>query len=612
VRAICYHDPVWRSTPATDPHGAPDHNRQALRRIEPISARAPLALLLVSLTIIVAVWSWLAKPVMLARAPIDSSAKLECVSYAPFRGDQSPRDPTLEVSAEQIREDLVNLAAITRCVRTYSVDNGLDKVPELATQVGLKVFLGIWIGNNQYKNAQLIDTAIALSLKYPQTVAAIIVGNEVLLHGDMTPSDLRELLLSVKKRVKVPVTYADTWDYWLRYREIQDAVDFVTIHVLPYWDDIPTRAENAAARVAAVHEQLSSAFPGKEVVIGETGWPSMGRMREGALPSRINQARVISEILEVAKRDNFRVNLIEAFDASWKRYWEGTVGGYWGLFLADHATLKYPPGVPISNYPRWRLLMGSGLILAIAVFVVAWFSLRRRPWKPRLSSWIAVGISATVAGILFGISIDKMFYESFGWGGWLRWGSLLVASAAMPLLCAYAVMSGRALPSFLALMGPRDDRAQSISTLILGLNVLVVIVVATGAALGSVFDPRWQDLPFASLTMAAVPMIALSWLNRPGPGARPIAETVFAGVFFFSAAYIVFIEGTENWQALWTSGAYILLGLSMVGVRSKDALARGEPTISWAVRGGIRDAGSTPNSRAAFAEDIAPSSSATW
>jgi exo-beta-1,3-glucanase (GH17 family) len=562
--------------PADRQRGRPDHNRPISRRIEPIAARAPLALLLVSLTIIASVWWWLAKPVALTRAPIDAATKLECVSYAPFRDNQTPLDPTVEVSAEQIREDLIEVAGISRCVRTYSVDNGLDKVPELASQIGLKVLLGIWIGNNRLKNAQLVDTAVALSKKYPDTVTAIIVGNEVLLHGDMTPSDLRELLLSVKARVKVPVTYADTWDYWLRYREIQDAVDFVTIHVLPYWDDIPTRAEDAAAQVAAIHKQVSLAFPGKEVLIGETGWPSMGRMREGALPSRINQARIISEILEFARRDNFRVNLIEAFDASWKRYWEGTVGGNWGLFDADHHTPKFPPGVPVSNYPRWQPLMASGMILALSVYAAAWFGQRRKPWKPRPSSWIAVGVSATVGGILLGIAIDKMMYESFGIGGWLRWGSLLVATAAAPMLCANALMSGRALPAFVELIGAGENRPRSFPTFALGIVLIAIIVIATGAALGSVFDPRWQDLPFAALTMAAVPLATLSWLNRPGTGKRPIAETVFAAIFFFSALYIVFIEGIQNWQALWTSGAYILLGLAMYGVRSKEAVAQVE------------------------------------
>jgi hypothetical protein len=155
-----------------------------------------------------------------------------------------------------------------------------------------------------------------------------------------------------------------------------------------------------------------------------------------------------------------------------------------------------------------------------------------------------------------------------------------VGAAAAPLLCANALMSGRSLPAFVELMGPGENRPRSLPTFALGIVLIAIVVIATGAALGSVFDPRWQDLPFAALTIAAVPLASLSWLNRPKAGARPIAETVFAGIFFFSALYIVFIEGTQNWQAVWTSGAYILLGLSMCGVRSKEAIAQPEPLSS--------------------------------
>ena len=158
-----------------------------------------------------------------------------------------------------------------------------------------------------------------------------MVGNEVLLRGEMTTSDLAAYIRSVKSQVTIPVTYADVWEFWLRNREIYDAVDFVTIHILPYWEDIPVRAKFAAAHVDDIRKRMAVAFPGKEILIGETGWPSAGRMREGALPSRTNQARVVSEILDLAKREGFRVNLIEAYDQPWKRQLEGTVGGYWGL-----------------------------------------------------------------------------------------------------------------------------------------------------------------------------------------------------------------------------------------------------------------------------------------
>jgi hypothetical protein len=59
-------------------------------RMEPISLRTPLALLLMSLGAIAAIWWWLATPIVLVRAPIDPNAKLLCVSYAPFRGAQTP------------------------------------------------------------------------------------------------------------------------------------------------------------------------------------------------------------------------------------------------------------------------------------------------------------------------------------------------------------------------------------------------------------------------------------------------------------------------------------------------------------------------------------------
>ena len=211
---------------------------------------------------------------------------------------------------------------------------------------------------------------------HPGTITAIIVGSEVLLRGEMTVSDLREIIRSVKPRVDVPVTYADVWEFWLRYREVGADVDFVTVHFLPYWEDVPARAEDAAAHVDDIRKQVAAAFPGKEILIGETGWPSHGRMRDGALPSRINQARFISEILDRAGRENFRVNLFEAYDEPWKRRWEGTVGGYWGLLDGSDRKLKYPAGAAISNYPFWKLQMACGMVLCICVFGAALLTLR--------------------------------------------------------------------------------------------------------------------------------------------------------------------------------------------------------------------------------------------
>ncbi|MFB9264514.1 beta-(1-6) glucans synthase [Bradyrhizobium erythrophlei] len=539
--------------------------------MEPISLRTPLALLLISLSVIAAVWWWLATPVMLARAPIDPNAKLQCVSYTPFRGAQTPLDPTTQIPLEQIEQDLTDLAKVTDCVRTYSIENGLDQVPAVAAKVGLKVMQGIWLGSNRFKNLQQIAIAVRLAKEYPGVITSMIVGNEVLLRGEMTTADLAANIRAVKAQTEVPVTYADVWEYWLKNREIYDAVDFVTIHILPYWEDMPVKAKFAAAHVNDIRQRMAVAFPGKEILIGETGWPSTGRMREGALPSRTNQARIVSEILDLAKREGFRVNLIEAYDQPWKRQLEGTVGGYWGLFDSVKRQVKYPPGVAISNYPAWKLYMGSGMALSTVTLLVAWLTQRRRPWTPRPAAWIAVGICATTAGALLGIAADKMYYESYGIGGWLQWGALLAAAIASPLLIAHALIAGRSLPTFLELLGPRDYRGKGVLAALLAIVLAVTVVIAAETALGFTFDPRYRDFPYTSLTMAVVPFALLTMLNRPKEGVRPIAETVFAGVLTLAALYTIYNEGTINWQSDWTCVMYLLLAATLWRARAAQS-----------------------------------------
>jgi len=537
------------------------------------SLRTPLALFIVSLGIITGVWWWIAQPVNLSRPPIDASTRLDCVSYAPFRNQQNPLDPNFKVPPEQIAEDLAQLARITPCIRTYSVENGLNQVPALASKAGLKVLHGIWLGSNRTKNRQQIDETVALAKEYPGVITGIIVGNEVLLRGEMTAQDLVGYIRSVKSQVTgIPITYADVWEYWLRYREVYEAVDFITIHILPYWEDFPIRARYAAAHVDSIRKRVAVTFPAKEILIGETGWPSAGRMREGALPSRSNQARVISEVLELARQEKFRVNLIEAYDQPWKRQLEGTVGGYWGIFGNDPRVLKYPPGEPINNFPAWKWQLGAGLIYCTFVFLVAVLAQRRKPWPPRWTAWVAVALSATAGGALLGVAADKMVLESLGAAGWLHWGTLFGAAVLVPVFGAIALIDGRPLPTLIEFIGPKHLRDRSPLSVLLGFCLAVVAVIALETALGFVFDPRYRDFPYAALTMAALPFGLLGLLNRRAEGTRPIAEAVFGGVLVLSAAYIVINEGPANWQSLWTCALYAGFGLTLWRARGAKIL----------------------------------------
>jgi glucan 1,3-beta-glucosidase len=104
--------------------------------------------------------------------------------------------------------------------------------------------------------------------------------------------------------------------------------------------------------------------------------------------------------------------------------------------------------------------------------------------------------------------------------------------------------------------------------MVLGFVLTVTTLLAAETALGLLFDPRWRDFPFASLTMAVVPFGTLALFNRPTSGVRPIAETAFAALFAATALFATFNEGFDNWQSLWTSAAYLLLGITLWRARS--------------------------------------------
>jgi len=519
-----------------------------------------------AVTIVVAAWWWLGAPVSIPVAPLAAGEKLPCVSYAPFRGEQTPLDLSTRIPAWQIEDDLAQLAAVTECVRTYSVNLGLDQITPIAQRHGLKVLQGLWLGRDPEFNRFQIETAVALANRYPDVIRAIVVGNEVLLRGELSAAALTDIIRKVKAAVPVPVTYADVWEFWLRNRDIASAVDFVTIHLLPYWEDDPISARDAADHVVAITRQVAAGFAGKEIMIGEFGWPSAGRMRQGALPSPINQALVAQEVLARAKQEGLRVNLIEAYDQPWKRALEGTVGGHWGLMTADTRSAKFAWGKPVSNHPQWLWQALAGILLAGAVFAVV--ALLGQPNKLSLAGWVGVLANAVIPGIFVGWAIANIPVESFGVGGWVRSLALLAVVLVAPLAGTAALVRGIAVPPFARLLGRADERPSGLTASVLGTGLVILTVLAIQVALGLVFDPRYRDFPFVSLTAATTPYAVLALVadrGRPWPSA---AETIAAVTLALSAIYIALNETMANWQAVWLSAVLLVLAAILARLRA--------------------------------------------
>jgi exo-beta-1,3-glucanase (GH17 family) len=515
-------------------------------------------------------WWWLGAPVELPPSPA-AAGKLYCVSYAPFRDGQNPLVEGTRVDRRQIDEDLALLSRYTECVRTYSVDDGRDDVLESARRHGLKVLHGVWVSNDQAKTRRQIETTIAFAKDYADVIAAVVVGNEVLLRGEMSATDLAAIIREVKARVSMPVTYADVWEFWLRYPDLQNAVDFVTIHILPYWEDFPIPASAAAAHLAAIRSKVAAAMPGKEIVIGEFGWPSAGRMREGARPSPSNQARAITETLALAEREHFQVNIIEAFDQPWKRALEGAVGGYWGIFDRSGGAPKFSfAGGRVSDHPNWLVQALAGLLVAALTFGAAFAAGQDKGASRYL--WPRIAALAFLPAVLFGWTIETIPVESFSTGSWLRSLAFAAVAAAAPIVCAAACALGRAPPTFSSLLAFSGTRRDGLAWA-LGGTLIALMLVAVEAALGLVFDPRYRDIPFAPLSAAAVPFLVLLFSTPRPPGSRTIAETAAAALLGASAVYILFNEGFANWQAVWFCAG--LIGLSFILARARAAPGSG-------------------------------------
>lgn len=472
--------------------------------------------------------------------------RLQCASYSPFGKDQSPFDQPFVLRPQQMDTDLALLAKHFSCVRTYSM-TGLEGIPELARKHGLKLILGAWINampaDSEREVRKLIDAANA----YPDVVQSVIVGNETLLRQEVTGKYLEGLLAQVKSQVRQPVSYAEVWEYWLKHPQLAEHVDFITLHLLPYWDNQPSGIDGALQHVAEIRQQFDRAFPGKSILIGETGWPSEGRQRRTALPSRINEARYIRGFVRMADDHGWRYNLIEAFDQPWKRRLEGAVGGYWGLFDADRQEKDVLAG-PVSNEPDWPLWLALSTLIGGACLVLG-----GRPRSPGTAFAQPLGVALGAICLGFWCAQARVictFLDEWLWAAYLVLLNLLVMLHLSLALGTQEGWRGR-------LLGVLEARG--------GWWLLASGFAGAVWMLALVFDARYRNFPNAALLFPA-----LVYLYRPV--ATPRREATLLAVLI--AAGIVpqlALEGLDNLQAvLWAGVAALLAGALWRGLRQEQ------------------------------------------
>jgi exo-beta-1,3-glucanase (GH17 family)/cellulose synthase/poly-beta-1,6-N-acetylglucosamine synthase-like glycosyltransferase len=346
-----------------------------------------------------------------AVAPADLETPIDYVSYSPYLKGEDPRTHRQVIPPEQITADLAAIAGVAQGVRTYSTIDGIDQVPALAAKHGLNVTLGAWIGDTAERDKAEVEEVVQLS-KQHRNVRSVLVGNEVLLRGERTPEELITLIQKVKKQVRVPVSTGEIWYEWMQYPKLVNAVDFLAVHILPYWEGVAP--EQAVAYTIEKIDLLRKTYPGKRIVITEFGWPSQGYNRLEAEPGRLTQAEIIRDFIAEAERRGVEYNIIEAFDQTWKVN-EGSVGAYWGIFDADR-NLKFPLTGLVQTYDvAWKAAGGITIGLLLTFAGLFW----RRPTFGHALAF-AVCANALSFGIAAALAYPFEHYMNFGI--WVMWG----------------------------------------------------------------------------------------------------------------------------------------------------------------------------------------------
>jgi glucan 1,3-beta-glucosidase len=471
---------------------------------------APIAWLILALAMVAgALWWWrIGRPVPLPDAP---SARIACVSYAPFRKPgETPLDPHAFVSPERIDADLKALSERFDCVRTYSQAFGLSAVPQIAQKYGMKVLMGIWLGRDKKLNDSEVAMGIATAKAHPEVIRGVIVGNEVLLRGELSPDALSGYITKVRDALKddhVPVTYADVWEFWLRYPQMANFVDYITIHILPYWEDEPVPPEAAIQHVADVYARMKARFSGRAVMIGETGWPSEGRPRREARASLVNEARYLRDFLRYANSVDMPYNVIEAFDQPWKREQEGTVGGYWGIFDVN-AHPKFGMQGPVTEEPNWIVGWYAG-VAGVVLFLLAGFW-RRDLGNP--SSRVALAMAGFATATSIAWQGRRMIFDCRNQFEWVFSGLLCMLALLTAIYLARRVAARLAGASIQL----PDRRLRFLWMFGLAFYDLLLV-----------FDGRYRDFPLGLFWPPAVGFLIASLMETRDNCLVPMVEERF-------------------------------------------------------------------------------------
>ena len=238
-----------------------------------------------------------------------------------------------QLLASQVGRRIDLIAPHTRWVRSFACTEGHEVIPRLARAKGLKTMVGAWISHDRERNEREIEALIQLAKDGQVHIA--VVGNEVLLRGDLSEQELLAYVARVKAAVPddVQVGCVDAYFQFLERPALTKACDVLLANCYPFWEG--AGIDVAAMYLRHMHGLVKAAGGDKPVIITETGWPGNGQAVAAAVPSADNAMRYFIDVQQWGRSEGIKLFYFSSFDEPWKLAQEGEVGTQWGLWDKD-------------------------------------------------------------------------------------------------------------------------------------------------------------------------------------------------------------------------------------------------------------------------------------
>lgn len=255
------------------------------------------------------------------------------ISYTPYDGASGSCK-----SASEVASDIASIASDGfEVVRVYSTDcDTLTSVGPAVREHGLKMIIGVFVKESGCSpSTPEVKEQIDAIRSWGQfdLVNLFVVGNEALMSGYCTASELRELITTVKSSCSEytgPYTIAETLDSWLEpstSSALCDVVDFTGANVHPFFN-----AQNFASLAGTFVEGqiaiLDGICKGKQAVNLECGWPTGGSCLGSACPGVSQQAEALADI---RKKVGDRTVFFSYDNDKWKAPGAQGCEQFWGV-----------------------------------------------------------------------------------------------------------------------------------------------------------------------------------------------------------------------------------------------------------------------------------------